>query len=141
MKTVYFAGSISGGREDSPVYARLLAAMREMGLEVLGEHVGDAGLTSQGEAFSASAIHDRDLAWIGAADGVIAEVTRPSLGVGYEIAYATRVLAKPVLALFRAGAERRLSAMVEGAPGCQVVRYGSPEEAIEAIRRFTAGAV
>jgi 2'-deoxynucleoside 5'-phosphate N-hydrolase len=137
MKTVYFAGSISGGREDSPIYARLLAAMRESGLEVLGEHVGDVALTSRGEALSSSSIHDRDLGWIRAAEGVIAEVTRPSLGVGYEVAYATHVLAKPVLALFRGGSGRRLSAMVEGAPGCRVVRYESPEEAIAAIERFT----
>jgi nucleoside 2-deoxyribosyltransferase len=104
---------------------------------VLGEHVGDAALTSRGEALSAAAIHDRDLGWIRAADGVIAEVTRPSLGVGYEVAYATQVLAKPVLALFRLSSDRRLSAMIESAPGCQVVRYGSVEEAIAAIERFT----
>ncbi|KAB0337781.1 hypothetical protein FD755_025470, partial [Muntiacus reevesi] len=45
-------------------------------------------------------IHDRDLAWLQQADAVVAEVTQPSLGVGYELGRAV-ALHKPVLCLFR----------------------------------------
>uniref|UniRef100_A0A8C2Y0N5 2'-deoxynucleoside 5'-phosphate N-hydrolase 1 n=1 Tax=Capra hircus TaxID=9925 RepID=A0A8C2Y0N5_CAPHI len=44
-------------------------------------------------------IHDRDLAWLQQADVVVAEVTQPSLGVGYELGWAV-ALHKPVLCLF-----------------------------------------
>ena len=54
---------------------------------------------------------------------MVAEVTVPSLGVGYEIAVAL-AHGIPVLALFRPEEGRRLSAMIAGAPGVQVAEYG-----------------
>lgn len=69
------------------------------------------------------------------ADAVIAEVTNPSLGVGYEIAKAEE-WGKPVLALFREDSNRRLSAMIEGAPGVEVCKYMELDEAHVAIDGF-----
>lgn len=45
-------------------------------------------------------ILERDMQWLAQAHVVIAEVTQPSLGVGFEIARAV-TLNKPVLCLFR----------------------------------------
>uniref|UniRef100_A0A2K6V3K9 2'-deoxynucleoside 5'-phosphate N-hydrolase 1 n=1 Tax=Saimiri boliviensis boliviensis TaxID=39432 RepID=A0A2K6V3K9_SAIBB len=45
-------------------------------------------------------IHERDLAWLQQADAVVAEVTQPSLGVGYELGRAV-ALNKRILCLFR----------------------------------------
>ncbi|KAJ0067282.1 hypothetical protein NL108_015797, partial [Boleophthalmus pectinirostris] len=45
-------------------------------------------------------IHDRDLDWLRQSHVVVAEVTQPSLGVGYELGRA-KDLNKPVLCLFR----------------------------------------
>uniref|UniRef100_A0A4W2F8K6 2'-deoxynucleoside 5'-phosphate N-hydrolase 1 n=1 Tax=Bos indicus x Bos taurus TaxID=30522 RepID=A0A4W2F8K6_BOBOX len=50
-------------------------------------------------------IHDWDLAWLQQADVVVAEVTQPSLGVGYELGRAV-ALHKPVLCLFRPQSDR-----------------------------------
>ncbi|KAM7229196.1 hypothetical protein CapIbe_019312 [Capra ibex] len=55
-------------------------------------------------------IHDQDLAWLQQADVVVAEVTQPSLGVGYELGWAV-ALHKPVLCLFHPKSGRVLSAM------------------------------
>ena len=44
-------------------------------------------------------IHDRDLQWIIESDMLVAEVTIPSLGVGYEIGRAIE-MGKPILCLF-----------------------------------------
>ncbi|KFO36180.1 2'-deoxynucleoside 5'-phosphate N-hydrolase 1 [Fukomys damarensis] len=54
------------------------------------------------------------MAWIQQADVVVAEVTQPSLGVGYELGRAV-ALHKPVLCLFRPQSGRVLSAMIRGA--------------------------
>lgn len=60
-------------------------------------------------------IYQREKELINQADFVIAEVTKPSLGVGAEIVIAL-ALAKPVLALVQEGAEDKISPMIAGNP-------------------------
>ena len=85
---IYFAGSIRGGRDDRQLYADIIKLLRNHG-EVLTEHVGNDALSSYGEQhFTNEYIYNRDVEWLMSADVVIAEVTTPSLGVGYEIAKA-----------------------------------------------------
>ena len=91
---IYFAGSICGGRDDAALYRQIIVMLMEYG-EVLTEHVGDASLTRAGEdGPSDEAIYGRDMAWLTEADIVVAEVTVPSHGVGYEVAWA-EALGKP----------------------------------------------
>nr|XP_033794495.1 2'-deoxynucleoside 5'-phosphate N-hydrolase 1 isoform X2 [Geotrypetes seraphini] len=79
-------------------------------------------------------IHDRDLAWLNQADVVVAEVTQPSLGVGYELGHAV-AMKKTVLCLFCSTSGRVLSAMVRGAENGDhfLVRDYQEEEEIEKI--------
>ncbi|KAM5262889.1 5-hydroxymethyl-dUMP N-hydrolase [Ctenodactylus gundi] len=111
---LYFCGSIRGGREDQALYARLVARLRRFGV-VLTAHVAAAELDASGEAAGGDrSIHERDLAWLQQADVVVAEVTQPSLGVGYELGRAM-ALNKQILCLFRPQSGRVLSAMIRGA--------------------------
>lgn len=119
--TIYFAGSISGGRGDQAVYRQIIELLRQHGT-VLTEHFGDASLTSAGEALDDCTIHDRDLEWLRRADVLVAEVTTPSLGVGYEIGRAVE-WGKRVICLYRPSAERRLSGMIAGCAGVVVRKY------------------
>ena len=95
-KKIYFAGSIRGGRVDADLYKRLIAYMQRTNI-VLTEHVGSSklNLIEQGRSKDAL-IYDRDTAWLRECDLVVAECTCPSLGVGYELAYAEK-LGKPNL--------------------------------------------
>ncbi|KAK3554768.1 hypothetical protein QTP70_033463, partial [Hemibagrus guttatus] len=61
-------------------------------------------------------IYERDMEWLAQSDVVVAEVTQPSLGVGYEIGQAT-AMKKRILCLFRPSSGRVLSAMIRGAVG------------------------
>nr|XP_031544205.1 2'-deoxynucleoside 5'-phosphate N-hydrolase 1 [Vicugna pacos] len=70
--------------------------------------------TGEEAAGSDRLIHERDLAWLQQADVVVAEVTQPSLGVGYELGRAV-ALSKRILCLFRPQSGRELSAMIRGA--------------------------
>jgi 2'-deoxynucleoside 5'-phosphate N-hydrolase len=133
---IYFAGAIRGGREDAPLYLELVDQLRAYGT-VLTEHVADEKLTSLGEATDDRAIHDRDLAWLKEADCLVAEVTTPSLGVGFEIAKATE-WHKRVLCLFRPGAGRALSALIAGSHRITVREYRSPADVKEIFERFFA---
>ncbi len=85
---IYFAGSIRGGRDDVDLYLEIINYLKNFG-EVLTEHIGNASLTSFGENQTTDeSIHDRDMDWLLKSDIIIAEVTNPSLGVGYEIGRA-----------------------------------------------------
>jgi nucleoside 2-deoxyribosyltransferase len=92
-------------------------------------------LGNNGENFADDYIYLRDCNWIIEADYVIAEVTTPSLGVGYEICYAQN-LHKPILCLFNSNSDRRLSAMINGNKNLIVHKYNSIEQAYKFISDF-----
>jgi hypothetical protein len=66
---------------------------------------------------------------------MVAEVTTPSLGVGYELGWAT-VLGKPVLCLHQTISGRPLSAMIAGSPGIQTAAYSSLNDAKTIMQEF-----
>jgi nucleoside 2-deoxyribosyltransferase len=80
-------------------------------------------------------IHDRDLAWLKEADCLVAEVTTPSLGVGYEIGRAVE-WGKPILCLYRRSCSRALSAMIAGSGGVKLRDYENTADLDEIFREF-----
>ena len=131
---IYFAASIRGGRDDWASYLEIVRQLREYG-EVLTEHVGDAELSAAGEDINDRHIHDRDLGWLKNSDYLVAEVTTPSLGVGYEIGKATE-WSKPVLCLYRPAEGRLLSAMISGSNGVTLREYQDVNELKEIFERY-----
>jgi hypothetical protein len=132
---IYFAGSISGGRGDAQLYQQIIHLLQGYG-RVLTEHVGDLSLDAGGEPSPTSEeIYERDIALLAQADKVVAEVTIPSHGVGYEIARAES-LGKAVLCLHRPGTGRRLSAMLAGNPNVRCADYCTLEDVTGILDRF-----
>lgn len=87
-KTVYFAGSIRGGREDAAVYKRMIDYINMTDI-VFTEHIGLESLNLKTRTKEDDVhIYERDTEWIRASDVLIAECTNTSHGVGYELAYA-----------------------------------------------------
>ena len=124
--TIYFAGSISGGRGDQAIYQQIVDLLKAHGT-VMTEHFASATLTSAGENLSDRAIHDRDIEWLRKADVLVAEVTTPSLGVGYEIGRAVE-WGKRIICLHRPSAGRRLSGMIAGSQGVETHEYASADD-------------
>ncbi|MGK5093871.1 nucleoside 2-deoxyribosyltransferase [Deltaproteobacteria bacterium TL4] len=132
---IYFAGSIRGGRDDAAFYSAMIAFLRTFG-EVLTEHVGDPALTEKGDdGPNDRFIHDRDMAWLKRCDLVVAEVTKPSLGVGYELGWAA-AWNKPTLCLFRSDSQGTLSAMIAGSSSLETVMYSNLTEAQQHMTAF-----
>lgn len=131
---IYFACSIRGGRNDADIYAQLAEHIKSRST-LLTEIFADGKLTSQGMNKPSADIWTIDVAWVKESDAIIAEVTNPSLGVGYEIAKAEE-WSKPVLALFRDDGSRKLSAMIDGSPNTKTVYYTTLAEARSAIDNF-----
>ncbi|KAG9344589.1 hypothetical protein JZ751_011261 [Albula glossodonta] len=113
---IYFCGSIRGGRQDLAIYQRIVQKLQTFG-KVLTEHVSHSDISEKGEDAALRGdkeIHDRDVEWLVTADVIVAEVTQPSLGVGYELGRAV-AMHKKILCLFRPSSGRVLSAMIRGA--------------------------
>ena len=115
---IYFSGSIRGGRQDAGLYRQLINELKKYGT-VLTEHIGS-------ESFDHSKIdrqiHDEDMAWLRESDIVIAEVTTPSLGVGYEIGRAIEI-GKRVVCLYREINGDSVSAMIKGSSEIERFTY------------------
>jgi nucleoside 2-deoxyribosyltransferase len=135
---IYFACSITGGREFESVYQAIVSALLEEGHEVPTAHLAESGVTALEAVIDPQEVYTRDVTWIRACDALIAEVSAPSHGVGYEIGFALGI-GKPVLALFQGG--RKVSKMISGNPDANLAvrAYRSPEEAIRIVDEFLSG--
>jgi len=130
---IYFAASIRGGRNDVAIYKKLIEFLNQDN-QVLTEHIGDANLNAEGQKeLTDSEIRNRDIAWLKEADLVVAETSNPSLGVGYELAYAEK-LVKPVIILHNP-VRTNLSAMINGTAYYQnIFTYHTLTEALEILK-------
>ena len=132
---IYFAGAIRGGREETDIYNNIITYLSSKA-EVLTEHVGSSELTIIGETNrSDGEIYLRDMEWLQSADLVIAEVTTPSLGVGYELGIAEK-LKIPALCLYRPIKGKRLSAMISGNEKFNCQAYQALDDAKVHIDKF-----
>ena len=132
---IYFAGAIRGGRDETDIYNNIITYLSSKA-EVLTEHVGSFELTTIGEINrSDREIFMRDMEWLQSADLVIAEVTTPSLGVGYELGIAAK-LKIPVLCLYRPIKGKRLSAMISGNEKFNCHTYQTLDDAEVHINKF-----
>ena len=132
---IYFACSITGGREFESIYQIITQALLDDGHVVPTAHLAAPGVTAQEAAIDPFEVYTRDVNWICGSDVLIAEVSVPSHGVGYEIGYALG-LGKPVLALHQQG--RKVSKMISGNPDTNlyVMSYETPNQVVTLIREF-----
>jgi nucleoside 2-deoxyribosyltransferase len=133
---IFFSGSIRGGRDDAALYREVIDMLEGHG-DVLTEHVGadDVEAKEAAVGLSDGDIYQQDVAWLRQADAVVAEVTTPSLGVGYELGRAV-AWGKPVLCLYRPTGDHDLSAMVRGNDDVTVEEYAEPDELEPVLTTF-----
>ncbi len=118
------------------IYAELISYIKSLDRKVLTEHVGLIDLKVTGEVgITVKEIYERDMAWLKETDAMVAEVSTPSLGVGYEIG-KLEDLGKPILCLYHAKPDHSLTAMIAGSPHVKVVNYNTLDEAKAAITEF-----
>jgi 2'-deoxynucleoside 5'-phosphate N-hydrolase len=134
---IYFACSITGGREFEPVYQAIVTALEADGHVIPTSHLASSEVIGMEKVISPQDVYLRDIQWIEQADMVIAEVSTPSHGVGYEVAYALSI-DKPVLCLYQQG--QAVSKMLTGNTHSKikVQTYQTKEEASEIARIFAS---
>ena len=132
---IYLSGSISGGRQKLQTYIRIKEIIESLGHKITSPQTADPKVTDsgEGEPDNASFIFERDMKQISESQLMIAEVTLPSLGVGYEIATAVHQNI-PILCLYDLdNAPKRLSAMVAGNSSHLVSLKGYKDSTLESI--------
>ena len=133
--TIYFACSITGGRAFESAYQEFTRFLLEAGHKVPTAHLAQSNVMALEKVIDPREVYDRDVAWISACDALIAEVSAPSHGVGYEIGFALEN-GKPVLCLAQKGTA--VSKMITGNPhqALQVKFYKDATKGIEIISEF-----
>lgn len=97
---IYFACSITGGRKDEKTYQQIVKALITEGHHVPTAELADSEVTTLEMIIDPLEVYHRDTNWIQNCDTLIAEISTPSHGVGYEIGYALN-LGKPVICLHK----------------------------------------
>ncbi|MEX0787216.1 MAG: nucleoside 2-deoxyribosyltransferase [Anaerolineales bacterium] len=132
---VYFSCSLTGGRLDQVIYGQIVDHLVALGHTVPTAHLASPDIMNLERTEDPHEIYERDMAWIRECDVLIAEVSTPSHGVGYEVAFALS-LKKPVLCCYRDGAA--VSKMITGndSPGMVVRAYRSESDALTVVDEF-----
>ena len=132
---IYFSCSITGGRQDQQAYAAIVDFLLKSGHEVPTAHLSQPDIMDLEQIVTPLDIYQRDVAWVTGCDALIAEVSTPSHGVGYEIALAN-FLQKPVLCCYRSG--EKVSKMITGNPSQlqQVTAYQTIPELLTVVEQF-----
>ena len=107
---IYCAGPIRGDVSYKKFYSELINHIEDQGHSALAEFNGKFSVSIP---LTDRQIYKRDLKWIDGSKLMIAEISGPSLGVGFEIAYAIFQRKIPVLALVNSDVEK-ISAMLSG---------------------------
>jgi nucleoside 2-deoxyribosyltransferase len=135
---IYFACSITGGRELESTYQEIVAALSADGHEIPTSHLAQSDVMENERELTPQYVYERDVSWIKNCDALIAEVSVPSHGVGYEIAFALSI-GKAVLCIHRQ--ERKVSKMITGNPdpALAVLSYSNVGEAVLQAKTFLQG--
>ncbi len=132
---IYFSCSLTGGRNDEAVYGAIVDHLLSAGHDVLTAHLARPEVMDLEQVVEPGEVYQRDIEWIQECDALVAEVSTPSHGVGYEIACALQ-RGKPVLCCASRGA--RVSKMITGndSPGLVVALYEGREQALATVDAF-----
>ena len=132
---IYFSCSITGGRDDQAIYRRIVDFILEKGHVVPTAHLASLDAMEDESSMDAVEIFHRDMNWVKNCDGLVAEVSTPSHGVGYEIAEAVN-LGKPVLCCYQEG--KNVSKIITGntSKGVAVFSYANEADLLCAIGEF-----
>lgn len=139
---IYFGFTVAGDRSSLAAARRIVQLLEEQGHEVLTRHLVDDDAREADRRIGARGVYGRDLAWLEQCDIFIAEVSGSSFGLGFEAGYLLGATEKPVVLLYRAEVEFKISLMITGNthPRCTLLRYSGIEEAEGLLARRLAAA-
>jgi hypothetical protein len=131
---IYCAGPIKGNTTFQENYSEIVRIVESMGHTALSEKSSKFSSTI---LLSDKQVYTRDIKWIDGSKIMIAEVSGPSLGVGFEISYALLVKKIPVLAVYHEQVGQ-ISSMISGCSDAklQVKKFSDIDDLTNIIKNF-----
>ena len=131
---IYCAGPIKGNTEFKDNYSKVVEVVESLGHTALSEM---SKKFHSSIPLSPKQVYARDMKWLEGSKLMIAEISGPSLGVGFEIAYALFVKKINVLALYSSDAPN-LSSMITGCnnPKLSISKYTNADDLTKIINDF-----
>ncbi len=130
---IFLSASIRGGRHMLSTYMDICNYLQDKGHEVLSWHVADPELEKTESLLTEEEIYIRDMHFLHKSECLIAEVSTPSIGVGYEICSALQK-GIPVMCIHKN--EANVSAMILGDTRIVCKEYSDISEIKEEIKKF-----
>lgn len=131
---IYISGSIYGGTQKIETYKILIKELEKYG-EVLDKQVADEN-TIANEAFQTDEEIYTDLEEkLKIADIIFAEVSIPSLGVGYELGFADK-LNKKIIAIYDQNYTEKVSTMIRGNKRIELIPYKDIKEITDNLEKL-----
>lgn len=131
---IYISGSIYGGTQKIETYKILIKELEKYG-EVLDKQVADEN-TIANEAFQTDEEIYTDLEEkLKIADIIFAEVSIPSLGVGYELGFADK-LNKKIIAIYDQNYTEKVSTMIRGNKRIKLIPYKDIREITDNLEKI-----
>lgn len=132
---IYFSCSITGGRQDQQIYKKIVSFLIEEGHDVPTAHLASIDMMAGESIMNAVDVYRRDLDWVSECDVLIAEVSTPSHGVGYEIAAAIFQGKKVMCCHYK---DKKISKIISGntSENMCVFAYTNEAELITEIGKF-----
>lgn len=129
---IYISGSIYGGTQKIDTYKILVRELEKYG-QVMNKQVADEN-TIANEAFQKDEEIFKDLETkLNEADIIFAEVSIPSLGVGYELGFADK-LNKKIIAIYDKSYVDKVSTMIRGNKRIKLIPYTDILEITDNLR-------
>lgn len=123
---IYISGSIYGGTQKIETYKILIKELEKYG-EVMNKQVADEN-TIANEAYQKDEDIFCDLEKkLYDADIIFAEVSIPSLGVGYELGFADKI-GKKIIAIYDCNYVEKVSTMIRGNKRIKLIPYKDIKE-------------
>ena len=130
---VYLACTVRGDRAAIAALRVLADRLEDGGHRVLTRHLLEDDVETAEAALTERQVYERDIAWLNAADVLIADASGSSFGVGFEVGW---VLAQSdrtgqrVLLLYRNDRRNQISRLIPGNahPRCQVMPYSDASD-------------
>jgi hypothetical protein len=134
---IFLSASIRGGRQMLSTYMEMCSFLQDSRHEVLSWHVADPELEKTESLLSEEEIYIRDMDFLEKSECLIAEVSTPSIGVGYEICSA---LQREIPVLCMHVPEANVSAMLLGDKRIICKEYQTIDELKREMTNFLSDA-
>ena len=131
---IYVSGSIYGGTQKIDTYKIMINELLKYG-EVLNKQIADPNTIDNEKYQNDEDIYNDLEKKIETADLVFAEVTIPSLGVGYELGYAYK-LGKRIIAIYDENYTKKISTMIRGNKNIKLIAYKDINDMIDKINEL-----